>query len=71
MGVLKQIWLYEIYGEHISDMLPQCGCMKHGLKDNAFYVQTHTAPRAVYYIFWLVRDKPLGVTEFVRLVLGF
>ena len=42
--------------------------MEHGFKDVAFYIQKHIALLAVCYNFPLVRDKPLGVSAFVRLV---
>ena len=40
MGILQQIWLYEICGgisQYVK--MPQCGYMEHGLKDIASYVQ--------------------------------
>ena len=48
--------------------IQQWGYMDHGLKDIAFYVQKHTAPRAVCYNYPLVRDKPLGTPAYVRVV---
>ena len=46
MGVLKQIWLYEILGGILYwyVKIPQCRYMEHRLKYIAFYVQKHIAP---------------------------
>ena len=44
------------------------GYMEHGLKNVAFYVQKHIAPWAICYNRLLVRDMPLEVPAFVRLV---
>ena len=46
----------------------QSGYMEHGLKDIAFYVKKHLAPRAVCYDFPLVRDKTLWPPAYVRVV---
>ena len=42
--------------------------MEHGLKDVAYYVQKHIAPCAICHTPPLVRDMPLGVPAFVKLV---
>ena len=69
IGVSWQIWPHEIYGAYYWYVkISQCGNMEHGLKDLAFYVQKHIASWAVCNNFPLVRDKPLGVPVFVRLV---
>ena len=69
MGVLWQIWLYEIYwGISLICQNTTTGYMEHGLKDIAFYVKKHITTRAVCYSFPVVRDKPLGAPAFVRLV---
>ena len=42
--------------------------MEQGLKDFSFYVQKHIAPRAVCYNFPVIRDNPLRVPAFAKLV---
>ena len=72
MGVLKQIWLYNIYGDILlisqNTTMQVCRYMEYGLKNIAFYFQKHIAHRTVCYNFLLVHDKPLGVPIFVKLV---
>ena len=72
MGVLQQMWLYEIIG----GMLLMCqnttmqvyGAMVHGLKLIVFYVQKHITVLARCPNPALVRDKPLGAPVSVKLV---
>ena len=42
--------------------------MEYGLKDIAFYVKKYVAHSTVCYNLPLVRDKPLWVSAFVKLV---
>ena len=47
--------------------IPKWGYMEHGLKYIAFYVKK-IAPSAICYNLLLIRDKPLGVLAFVKLI---
>ena len=47
--------------------IPQCGYMELGLKHISFYVQKHIVALAMCYNPALVRDKPLGAPESVKL----
>ena len=67
--VLQQIWLYQI----IRGILLMCqnttmrvygSCIKH----ITFYVQNHMSALAMCYNPGLVRDKPLGVPAYVKLL---
>ena len=48
--------------------IPHRRYMEHGLEYITFYVPKNIVPRTICSYPPLVRDKPLGATEFVRLV---
>ena len=69
VGVLQQIWLYEIFGVcYWCVKITQYGYMGHGLKLITFYVQKHIAFLAMCHKPPLVRDKPLDAPASVKLV---
>ena len=69
MGVLQQIWLYEIIGIcYRCVKIPQYRYMEHGLKHITLYVPNHIAPLVMCYYPPLVRYKPLGAPASVKLV---
>ena len=69
MGVSQQIWINGIIGIcYWFVKIPQCGCMERGLKHITFDVQKHIAHLARCSNRPLVRDKPLGAPESLKLV---